>query len=110
MSYEWKTSDIFDFAHAIGADVRQKGNELFFRQCPRCHGGQGRDRDTFSINLDTGAFKCFRASCDYHGHFIELLRDFGFPLDTVREGHEADSFRHGPMHRLWHTDYHGGAN
>ena len=96
MSYEWKTSDIFDFAHAIGADVRQKGNELFFRQCPRCHGGQGRDRDTFSINLDTGAFKCFRASCDYHGHFIELLRDFGFPLDTG----EAKTYRRLPQREI----------
>nr|DAS10958.1 MAG TPA: DNA directed DNA polymerase [Caudoviricetes sp.] len=81
MSYEYRQSDVFDFAHAIGADVRQKGNELFFRQCPRCRGGKSRDRDTFSVNLETGAFKCFRAGCDYHGHFVELARDFGYKLD-----------------------------
>lgn len=80
MSYVLKQSDIFDFARSIGADVRQKGNELFFKRCPKCN-GDGHDKDTFSINLETGAFKCFRASCDYHGHFVELARDFGYPLD-----------------------------
>jgi archaellum biogenesis ATPase FlaH len=80
MSYIFKQSDVFDFANSIGADTRQKGNELFFKLCPKCKGG-GSDKDTFSVNLDTGAFKCFRASCDYHGHFVELARDFDYPLD-----------------------------
>ncbi len=82
MSYLFKQSDVFDLAHSISADVHQKGNELFFRRCPKCHGGNDGDKDTFSVNLDTGAFKCFRASCDYHGHFVELARDFNYPLDT----------------------------
>lgn len=80
MSYIFKQSDVFDFANSIGADTHQKGNELFFKFCPKCKGGGG-DKDTFSVNLDTGAFKCFRASCDYHGHFVELARDFNYPLD-----------------------------
>lgn len=80
MSYIFKQSDVFDFANSIGADTRQKGNELFFKLCPKCKGG-GSDKDTFSVNLETGAFKCFRASCDYHGHFVELARDFNYPLD-----------------------------
>lgn len=80
MSYIFKQSDVFDFANSIGADTRQKGNELFFKLCPKCRGG-GSDKDTFSVNLETGAFKCFRASCDYHGHFVELARDFNYPLD-----------------------------
>lgn len=80
MSYLFKQSDVFDFARSIGADTHQKGNELFFKRCPRCK-GDGHDKDTFSVNLDTGAFKCFRASCDYHGHFVELARDFNYPLD-----------------------------
>ena len=82
--YEFKSSDVLDFANYIGAEVKQKGNELFFKYCPRCKGGGG-DKDTFSVNLETGAFKCFRASCDYHGHFVELARDFGFKLDDEQE-------------------------
>ena len=80
MSYIFKQSDVLDFANSIGADTRQKGNELFFKLCPMCKGG-GSDKDTFSVNLETGAFKCFRASCNYHGHFVELARDFNYPLD-----------------------------
>ena len=79
MGYTFKSSDVLDFARAIGADVHQKGDELFFRKCPKCHGGRG-DKDTFSVNLEKGTFKCFRATCDYHGHFVELARDFDFDL------------------------------
>ena len=79
MGYTFKASDVLDFAKAIGADVHQNGNELFFRYCPKCHGGRG-DKNTFSVNLENGAFKCFRATCDYHGHFVELARDFDFDL------------------------------
>ena len=82
--YDFKSKDAFDFASFIGAETKQKGNELFFKYCPQCHGG-GTDKDTFSVNLQTGAFKCFRASCDYHGHFVELARDFGYKLDDEQE-------------------------
>lgn len=80
MSYLLKQSDIFDFARAIGADAREKGGELFFKFCPKCNGG-GHDKDTFSVNLESGAFNCFRASCGYQGHFVELCRDFDYPLE-----------------------------
>lgn len=82
--YDFKSKDVFDFASFIGAETKQKGNELFFKYCPQCHGG-GDDKDTFSVNLQTGAFKCFRASCDYHGHFVELARDFVYKLDNEQE-------------------------
>lgn len=82
--YDFKSKDVFDFASFIGAETKQKGNELFFKYCPQCHGG-GTDKDTFSVNLQNGAFKCFRASCDYHGHFVELARDFGYKLDDEKE-------------------------
>lgn len=78
--YEYKQSDVFDLANFLGAETKEKGNELFFKYCPRCNGG-GKDTDTFSVNLESGVFKCFRASCDYHGHFVELARDFGFKLE-----------------------------
>lgn len=82
--YEYKQSDVFDFTNFIGAETHEKGDELFFKYCPHCK-GDGKDKDTFSINLKTGAFKCFRASCDYHGHFVELARDFGFRLENEQE-------------------------
>ena len=79
--YEFKKSDVFDFSYFIGAETKEKGDELFFKYCPQCHGGASGDKDTFSVNLENGAFKCFRSSCGYHGHFVELARDFGFRLD-----------------------------
>jgi twinkle protein len=78
--YEYKQSDVFDLANFLGAETKEKGNELFFKYCPHCNGG-GKDTDTFSVNLESGVFKCFRASCDYRGHFVELARDFGFKLE-----------------------------
>lgn len=80
MSYEFKQEDAYGLARLLNAETHEKGNELFFKFCPKCHGGENRDKDTFSINLKTGLFKCFRASCDYHGHFVELARDFDYDL------------------------------
>ena len=80
MSYEFKTEDAYGLARAIGADIHEKGDELFFKYCPQCRGGGNRDKNTFSVNLKSGLFKCFRASCDYHGHFVELARDFDYDL------------------------------
>lgn len=81
MSYEFDKNDAYGFARSICADTHEKGDELFFRLCPKCKGGdRHQDKDTFSINLKTGVFKCFRSSCDYHGHFVELARDFDYDL------------------------------
>ena len=78
--YEFNTEDVFRFAGFKGIETSQKGNELFFKYCPYCNGG-GRDKETMSVNLSTGAFKCFRASCGRQGHFVELARDFDFRLE-----------------------------
>lgn len=80
MAYIFNKSDVYALANGLGAAVKEKGGELFFKRCPYCGGG-GHDDNTFSVNLESGAFKCFRASCDKHGHFVELARDFNFPLD-----------------------------
>lgn len=85
MPYEFNRQDVFDLAHSIGAETKQKGEELFFRLCPRCMGGRNPDTFTFSVNLDNGTFNCFRASCGYHGHLVELARDVGYPLDFGEE-------------------------
>lgn len=81
MSYEYNKQDVLDFASLIQTEKHEKGNELFFAECPYCHGGTHHDKDTFSINLENGTFNCFRSGCGKHGHFVELARDFGFPLD-----------------------------
>jgi len=81
MSYEYKREDVFDFAAAIRADTHIKGSELEFDFCPYCHGGRSRDRNTFAVNLDSGAFCCLRTSCGKSGHFVELARDFDYRLD-----------------------------
>ena len=48
--YEFKESDVFDFANFIGAETKEKGNELFFKYCPKCNGG-GKDTETFSMKM-----------------------------------------------------------
>lgn len=80
MGYEFQERDLFGLAEKLGAETRRKGDELFFKWCPYCH-GDGHDKDTFSVNVNTGLYKCFRSGCDRHGHFVQLARDFGYPLD-----------------------------
>lgn len=80
MSYTLQRQDIYDLLRHVGADAKEKGEELLFTYCPRCHGGKHRDKHTFSLNMESGAFCCLRASCGYKGHFVELCRDFDFPL------------------------------
>ena len=55
MYYKFKPEDAFDFARYVGEPARQHGDELkFTRFCPYCHGGDKKDKNTFSINLSTG--------------------------------------------------------
>lgn len=85
--YEFRQQDATDFARHIGARTFVKGEELFFESCPYCHGkGQG-NRRSFSINLRTGQFKCFRSSCGMTGNMLILARDFDFSL-----GNEFDEY------------------
>ncbi len=79
MPYEFKREDVYGFANAVGSETSEKGDELFFRWCPYCKGG-GHDKNTFSVNLTNGMFKCFRAGCGQQGHLVQLARDFGYPL------------------------------
>ena len=78
--YEFKSEDAERFARHIGIPVKRKRGELYFVKCPYCQ-NQTTDKETFSINLSTGVFKCFRASCGAKGNMITLAKDFDFPLD-----------------------------
>jgi len=84
VSYQLNESDIYGFAAREGAVTHLKGDELHFKYCPYCHGGDHRDKDTFSINIKNGAFNCLRSSCGMQGHFVELCRDFEYPLETAK--------------------------
>lgn len=101
MSYVFKKTDVFDFAGVVGQETKEKGDELFFKYCPYCKGG-GKDQNTFSVNLNTGAFKCFRATCGKQGHFVELARDFQFKLDF--EGNKK-KYRSLPQKAITSTDW-----
>lgn len=81
MSYTMTRDDLYGLVRHIGAETHEKGNELFFKVCPYCNGGGKRDKDTFSINMETGTYHCFRASCGESGHFVQLARKFDYHLD-----------------------------
>lgn len=85
MTYTYDEQAVFRFLHRQGWAFRQKGAEVILSACPYCGGGKHRDKDTFSLNLHTGAFQCFRASCGRQGHFVTLCRDFGFTLEEQPE-------------------------
>lgn len=81
--YNFEQEDVFKISNWLNADTKQKGNELFYKHCPYCH-GNGHDEYTFSINLENGAFKCFRNSCGKQGHLVELARDFDYNLQPPK--------------------------
>lgn len=85
--YEFKKDDAYRFANSIGVTTKERGDELHFSTCPYCRGGSKRDKMTFSINLNSGAFKCLRSSCGVQGNMIRLSQDFDFSL-----GNEIDNY------------------
>lgn len=85
--YEFKPEDAYNFARERGIYAFEKRGELWFKNCPFCHGSGKSNERTFSINLKTGQFKCFRASCGRTGNMVDLAREFDFSL-----GNEADEY------------------
>lgn len=78
MLYEFKEVDAYAFARHVGIRAKQRGHNLHFQTCPYCR--SAKDKDTFAIDLETGQFKCLRASCGVSGNMIQLSRDFDFSL------------------------------
>ena len=80
--YEFKEDDAYRFANHVHIQTFERGSELWFKECPFCHGkGKGNEKK-FSINLKTGQFSCFRASCRRQGNMVDLAREFDFSLGT----------------------------
>lgn len=77
--YEFDKSDAFRFQRFIGIQARETRGELVFTKCPYC-GNLTNSKNKFAINLATGQFNCFRASCGMKGNMITLSRDFDFQL------------------------------
>ncbi len=83
------------FAREQGIRTYQKGDELIFDECPYCHGREKDNRKKFSINMITGQFQCFRASCGVTGNMVTLSKDFNFSL-----GREVDEY-YRPSKQFW---------
>lgn len=87
--YEFSPDDADRFAMHVGIPARKHGRELIFKKCPYC-GAFSSDKEKFSINLQTGQFQCFRASCGAKGNMITLSKDYNFSL-----GNDADEYYRG---------------
>ena len=74
--YVYQPGDAERFKEAIKARAKIRGKELVFCLCPYCTGGGNHDKDTFSINTETGQFECKRSSCGAKGNMITLAKDF----------------------------------
>lgn len=97
--YVMNEDDLRGFIQFIGAETKDKGNEVVFKYCPKCRGSAPKEDEwKFSVNRKTGAFGCFRGSCGYHGHFIELCRDFGYRVQTDEDRDFVDMPQ--PTHRI----------
>lgn len=86
--YTFNPEDAYRFAQVVHIQAKPKGNELWFKYCPFCHGTGKANEKKFSINLDNGMFKCFRSSCGRTGNMLDLEREF----DDFSLGHEVDEY------------------
>lgn len=78
--YQFQREDLDGLRLHLGGDTREHGKELEWKLCPYCNGGDHGDKWTFSVNTETGQYICQRSTCDAHGAFVQLARDFGYDL------------------------------
>lgn len=63
----------------------RNGEELVFKTCPFCGGGQHHDVDTFAINIEKHTYNCLRGKCAERGTFKELAEKYGEQADYYLE-------------------------
>ena len=86
--YEFKIEDLDRFALENGFKIKHYGSEIVFDRCPYCQKKtENMNSRKFSVNVKTGQFNCFRASCGAKGNMLTLAKDFNFSL-----GREADDY------------------
>lgn len=84
--YQFKEEDAFRFADHVHIEARRKGKDLIFKKCPYC-GNNTDSKNKFAIELTTGMFNCFRASCGAKGNMVTLSKHFDFSL-----GRDIDAY------------------
>lgn len=102
--YQFKPDDARNFARFINIPTSEKGDELRFTVCPFCKADARKDKLKFSINLETGAYKCFRASCGAHGHFFQLARQYGFKISDDVERYYNTNFKQYKTYTIKHRE------
>lgn len=70
-----------EFANAYLGEYKSHGSEIIPMHCPFCHGGDGRDKYTFALNVENHTYNCKRASCGEKGHFKELCDKYGVAME-----------------------------
>lgn len=89
--YEFQKEDAYRFRDFIGIKTKERGHNLILQKCPYC-GSNSNDVEKFAIDLASGQYNCFRASCGAKGNMITLARDFGFQLsDDVQRYYNINS-------------------
>lgn len=102
--YHFKRQDAEEFARFLNASASPRGNELIFAVCPYCHGNAKKDQKKFAINLNTGLYNCFRASCGARGTFYQLAKDFNFPLPDDVEEYYGNPRKHYKTYSIKHIE------
>ena len=108
MMYQFRREDAVRFASEQGITAKIRGSELQFMRCPYC-GNKTNDKDTFAINLETGQFKCLRASCGAKGNMKTLARDFDFSLGQDYDEYVNRRKRYRDMTRYPRPEIRSGA-
>ena len=93
-------TDAYDLARRLNAETREKGDELQFKYCPFCHGGQHNDKYTFSVSLRTGQYNCLCGTCGEHGGFVSLAKAFDFPLDFGTQAPMKREYKRLPQKKI----------
>lgn len=83
--------NVYDFARRYLYPYRIKGSEIKAQYCPFCRGGEHRDKQSFSLNIENKTFNCKRGSCGKSGTFKQLCEEFGEVADV--ENNRFEQFK-----------------
>ena len=100
MAYEFTPNDAYSLARHLNAETQKKGDELQFKLCPFCKGGQHSDKYTFSVSLRAGQYNCLRGTCGEHGGFVSLAKAFNFPLDFGTQAPMKREYKRLPQKKI----------
>ena len=80
---------------------RISGDEARVRTCPFCQGGDSNDLYTFSVNLETGVFQCFRGSCSVRGDLRQLAEKLGEHVDAAPHSFKSQTIYAAPTSKCF---------